>query len=88
MIEIILVLVAVSLLIGLIYYNKRDKENIISEVSDSSLRYATIISPEFEKFLNKWKKEVDSLSKKRRNNVSKKRKIRTNKTKKTGNRKG
>jgi hypothetical protein len=88
MIEMILALVAVSLLIGLIYYNKKDKKIDIPKVSLVSISEDMVrFSSEMVNLINKWQKEVNKLSKKRRNNVSKKRKTRTNKTKKTGNRK-
>jgi hypothetical protein len=83
-IRIILFVISFGILAYLIYRNKKPARIDVQLPSLGSVNYSRLLfSPEMEKFLNKWKKEVDKLSKKRRNNVSKKRKIRTNKTKKT-----
>jgi hypothetical protein len=88
-IRIVLFIISFGLLVYLIYRNKKVEKTIVSKFSVGSVSNGRVIlSPEMNRWLDEWKKEVDKLSKKRRNNVSKKRIKRTNKTKKTGNRKG
>lgn len=91
MIEIILALIAVALLIGLIYHNKRDD---IRKTFVRPISRGVTFTKEFQRQMDEWAKHVNSIHnefypkviekspKKRRNNVPKKRKIRNNKTKK------
>ena len=88
-IRIILFVISFGILAYLIYRNKKPARIDVQLPSLGSVNYSRLLfSSEMVNLINKWQKEVDKLSKKRRTNVSKKRKTRTNKTKKTGNRKG